>query len=323
MVMASPFLHALRTSLDGELWAVGKSKAVHLYNGLDLFDRFLPLDSRGLLPFLDLVASLRRSEFRRAIALPHSFRSALLFFSAGVKERVGYGRNRRGLLLTHRVAESPHPEPTVEHYLKIIDSLGESRLFPSPLLLVTEDEEHGFDKKHTDIHRPYGVLVVGAEYGPAKCWPGGHFAKLADMIVNRLDMKVYILPGKGEERAARQVWEGAQRRDRVEIREMGIRDLKVCLSRASFCVSNDTGPRHIASALSVPTVVMVGPMDERYTRYPSPATRVLMNEVPCRPCNKKTCDRGHECMAGIAPDTVFSTLEELLGTWRSSEPDRT
>lgn len=316
--MASPFLHALRTSLDGELWAVGKSKAVHIYNGLDLFDRFIPLDSKGVLSFLDVVGSLRRSRFKRAIALPHSFRSALLFFFAGVQERIGYARNSRGALLTRRVEESPPPEPTVEHYLKIIDTLGESRLFPAPLLLVTEDEESGFDKKYTDIHKPYGVLVVGAEYGPSKCWPGAHFSRLADMIINRFDMKVYILPGKGEEKTARKVWDGAQRRDRLEIRDMGIRDLKVCLSRASFCVSNDTGPRHIASALSVPTVVMVGPMDELYTRYPSPTTRVLMNDVPCRPCNKKTCDRGHECMAGISPDRAFSTLEELLGTSRSN-----
>ncbi len=51
---------------------------------------------------------------------------------------------------------------------------------------------------------------------------------------------------------------------------MNVRDLKVCLSRASFVVSNDTGPRHISAALSVPTIVLLGPMDDRYTDLSEP-----------------------------------------------------
>jgi ADP-heptose:LPS heptosyltransferase len=93
---------------------------------------------------------------------------------------------------------------------------------------------------------------------------------------------------------------------------MNIRDMKVCLSRASFVVSNDTGPRHISAALSVPTVVLAGPMDERYTAYPGRYTRVVSKDMVCRPCNKKKCDGDHECMTGIKPREIAEIVGDIL-----------
>ncbi len=127
MVMAVPFLHALRKELDTELWAIGKESAIHLYNGLDLFDRFVPIYNTGLSLFLETANKLKKVGFSRAIALPHSFRSALFFFNLRVRERIGYDRNKRGFMLSVKVTESARLESTVEHYLKIADTLGIGR----------------------------------------------------------------------------------------------------------------------------------------------------------------------------------------------------
>ena len=313
MVMAIPFLNSLRASLDGELWGIGKSKAIHIYNGVSLFDRFIPFDNTRVLPFLDMVTLIKGSGFERGIALPHSFRSALLFYMARIEERVGYSRNKRGFMLTYRVAENDAVEPTVEHYLKIVDSLGGKRLSETPFLSVSADEESKFDEKHMDINKPYVAFIVGAQYGPSKRWPCANFSVLADMIAKQFGIKVYILPGRGEEGLAREVYNGVTCKDRVEIKPMDIRELKVCLSRASAVVSNDTGPRHIAAALSVPTFVLFGAMDERYTLYPSDYTHRIAKDMPCRPCNHKRCDRDYECLSSITPGEVLSELEAILG----------
>jgi heptosyltransferase-2 len=141
----------------------------------------------------------------------------------------------------------------------------------------------------------------------------GYFSVLADEIAEQLGMKIYLLPGKNEENIARMVREGAKHKDAREIKSMNVRDMKVCLSRASFVGSNDTGPRHISAALSVPTIVLLGPMDDRYTAYPSPFTYRLWREnVPCRPCNRKKCNKGHECLTGILPDDAFKTIRGII-----------
>ena len=72
------------------------------------------------------------------------------------------------------------------------------------------------------------------------------------MIVSKCSRMIYILPGKQEMELARRVRDGASNKEKVRIEMMDIADLKVCLSRASLVVSNDTGPRHMADALGRP-----------------------------------------------------------------------
>ena len=321
MVMATPFLHALRACAYDEIWAVGKTSAIHLYNGLNLFDRLISIDDKGIVVFLDRTSALKKADFKRAIALPHSFRSAFFFYNLRIRERIGYARNKRGFMLTQEIEEKDAgPEPTVEHYLKIIDVLGMNRSLDAPVLLVTDDEVEKFDEKFANINKPYCVFIVGAQYGPSKCWPHEHFSELADKIIEKYGMKVYMLPGKHEENLANKIIEGSKHKDSIEVKSMNVRDLKVCLSRASFVVSNDTGPRHISAALSVPTIVLLGPMDDKYTAYPSSFTHKLWKEdLLCRPCNKKQCNKGHECLAEILPDEVLKTIGGIIETEQKNE----
>ena len=313
MVMATPFLHSLRSALDAELWAIGQSKAMHLYDGLGLFDRFIPNDNKDLVSFLDKVSVLRALRFERGILLPHSFRSALLFFLGAVEERVGYSLNKRGPLLTQRLAQNGEFLATAEHYMRILDTLGGQRLDETPTLRVTEAEERRFDQNHTDVGRGYAALIVGAQYGPSKRWPASYFSELADMIAARYSRMVYLLPAKDEMEIAEQVCEGVSNKGKVQIKMMDIGELKVCLSRAALVVSNDTGPRHIAAALATPTIVILGPMDAKYTEYPSSLTYPIQNQVACAPCNRKKCDTDHACMVSIKPERVFAKVEEILG----------
>jgi heptosyltransferase II len=313
MVMATPFLVSLRKSLDSEMWGVGKPSAIHLYRGLDLFDRFLPYDGSNGIVFLDLISEIRRVGFQRGIVLPHSFRSAFLLYLGYVGQRIGYGRNGRGFMLTSVVNEGREGLlPTVEHYLRLLDFLPAPRHIDTPLLRVTEDEDYRFDSRFQDLETPFIAFIAGAQYGPSKCWPDTHFSALADLLIDRFHLPILILPGKGEEEIARKIRDGARKKDRILIKDLDIQELKVCLSRAAVVVSNDTGPRHIATALSVPTIVILGPMDDRYTIYPSTYMHCLSKELSCRPCNKKRCDRGHECLNGITPEQVFQKVEEVL-----------
>lgn len=313
MVMAVPFLHALRACTYDDIWAVGKSSAIHVYNGLNLFDRFISIDNKGILAAIERTDALKKTSFKRAIALPHSFRSALFFYNLRIKERIGYARNKRGFMLTRKIQEEgAEPESTVEHYLKIIDALGGSRSLKAPLLLVTDDEEQKFDTRFMSISKPYGVFITGAQYGASKCWPPGHFSELANKIIDKHGMKIYLLPGKDEEETAEKIVEGIDRKDSIEVKSMNVMDLKVCLSRATFVVSNDTGPRHISAALSVPTIVLLGPMDDRYTDYPSSCTYKISKNLPCRPCNKKACVTEHECLTGIEPDEVLKIVGGII-----------
>ncbi|MCS7280053.1 MAG: lipopolysaccharide heptosyltransferase II [Desulfobacterota bacterium] len=318
MVMAIPFLYSLRRHRNDEIWYCGNIKAVHLYNGLDLFDRFFALHGKGVTDLLKAAADLREKSFSTGIILPHSFRSALLFFLARIKERIGYEKNGRGFLLTKRIKPKKRVEPTIEHYLKIADVLQIEKVLKNPILVVTQDEERSFFERHGELKIPYAVFTVGAKYGPSKCWPEEYYAALIDMLAISKTLWIYILPDFGEEEKVSRIIKKVKKPERVEVKYFNVRDLKVCISGASFLLTNDTGPRHIGSALGIPTIVLLGPMDETYTTYFSPHTFVMKSPVPCSPCNKRICDKEHECMRGIKPEDVFEKIEEILSNERSA-----
>jgi ADP-heptose:LPS heptosyltransferase len=83
-------------------------------------------------------------------------------------------------------------------------------------------------------------------------------------------------------------------------------------------LSNDTGPMHLASAVSAPVVALFGPADPRRYGPTSPHQRVLRVDLPCSPCGQvrlppERC-RGHvpDCMDGIRVDAVVAAALELL-----------
>jgi len=84
------------------------------------------------------------------------------------------------------------------------------------------------------------------------------------------------------------------------------------VNRSTLFDTNDTGPRHYAVAFDVPTVVIMGSTDPRYTAANLERTAVVRKELDCSPCHKKTCPRQHECMREIRPAEVLAAAERLM-----------
>ena len=74
----------------------------------------------------------------------------------------------------------------------------------------------------------------------------------------------------------------------------------------------DSGTRHVATALGVPVVVLMGPTDPVYTATNLRTTAVLREPVECAPCHLKECPIDHRCMERIGADRAIEAGERLL-----------
>lgn len=91
--------------------------------------------------------------------------------------------------------------------------------------------------------------------------------------------------------------------------------LGAVLARLSVFVTNDTGPAHIAYALGVPTVTIFGSASpEAYAPLKAGPYRILIHEVPCRPCGYATCPRGYTCLEGVTVEQAITAVEEIIGS---------
>jgi ADP-heptose:LPS heptosyltransferase len=88
-------------------------------------------------------------------------------------------------------------------------------------------------------------------------WPEENFAALADGIVDRLPVQVFIFQSPGEEATAAGVYNRMQRRlQAVLIPPLSLRRYASLVSVCRVFVAHDRGPMHIAASLG-PAVVGV------------------------------------------------------------------
>jgi heptosyltransferase-2 len=323
--MATPALRSLREGFPtAEITLLLKPSLAGVVEGLPWHDRVVPLHvyGRDRRPGATVraAAGLRREGYDLGVLLPNSFSAAWILRLAGLRQIIGYGRNARSLLLTHRVAPPRVdgrivPVPMTRYYLALVEHLGCPVDRTDLDLRVTSAEEAEMDALlgRLDLAevRPLVAITPGASFGSSKMWPPARFALAADAILDRHGGAACVFPGPGEEEAAERV--AKRMRGRVAVAPVvGLGALKAAIRRSTLLLTNDAGVRHFAVALRVPHVVVMGPTDPRYTDMNLAHAAVLRREVPCGPCHLKVCPLDHRCMTGITVSDVVAAAGALL-----------
>ncbi len=321
-VMAVPALRALRRRFpDAELLLHGRPLFEPLLGDSDLFDRFLPLAERygrGT----GNVEVLRAEAADAVVVLPHSFRSAHDPWRARVPIRIGYAREGRGPLLTH--ALSPHrwgneiiPVPMQFQYLELVAVLGATGGVEDCDLGVGAEAEEAAEEWLVEHGLGVGekplAINPGASFGPSKVYPPELLAVAAECAIGEGWGPILILCGPGEESLATDVAmripspvvTAAEHPPSLDV-------LKGILRRCRALITTDAGPRHLATSLGVPTVVLMGPTDPRFTAARLERAAILRRDVPCGPCHEKVCPLDHRCMREIPPREIVKALAQVV-----------
>lgn len=172
------------------------------------------------------------------------------------------------------------------------------------------------------------IVVVNPNAGDMaleRRWPREQVAELLAKLCERRSVNVVVTGSVAEREYVGSVVDasGAAARIIDLSGQIGIHQLVALLERASVCVTNDSGPLHIASAVGTSTVALFGP--ETPTLYGPLRSREGQRHalhylrLACSPCmfvhdNKVlSCWFAQaRCMTGITPAAVLASLEELL-----------
>ncbi len=329
--MATPTLRAVRRYFGPSARTVGilRPQLAELLHGSDWLDELLLLDPKsGQKEYgrLALIGRMRRQRFDMALLLTNSLQTAALAWMGGARQRVGYARDGRSLLLTkpvpaRRDGRNFRPAPMVESYLALAGAIGCPRESPQLELNVTAAENAQAARVWRDLGlRTDGRVVAlnsSGAYGAAKRWPAEHCSALARQMVEQLDHDVLVLCGPGERDAVRQIaaCAGSSRVFSLAAQAVSLGLTKGCLARCRLMVSTDSGPRHIAAALGVPVVTLLGPTLPVWIENPSIRGPMLRADLDCLGCGKRTCPLGHHrCMRDLTPERVLKEVAALADT---------
>jgi heptosyltransferase-2 len=284
-----------------------------------IFDSMLRHGEIGLGRRRELGRTLSGECYARAITLPNSWKSALAPWLAGIPVRTGYtGEARFGIVNDRRRLDRDAMPRLVDRYaaLATSDRDATAPAASAPVLIPdSANRDAAVGSLGLPVDRGIAILCPGAEFGPAKRWPAGHFAQLARrFLADGLD--VWMLGSPNDKPAAAAVLDAAGD-GRDSIRDLsGRTDLGTAidlLSLAAVVVSNDSGLMHAAAAVRAPLVALFGSSSPGYTPPVSDTARIARIDIACSPCFRRECPLGHfKCMRELAPDTVYDLARSSL-----------
>lgn len=323
LIMATPLFECLRKNLPGvRLTALTRTYNAKVIADAPWIDAIVPCEDKSIAGLLATARAVKDSGADTALLLPNSLRAYLPVRLAGISAIYGYRRGGRKYLLKGPLpARDDHgilPMPMVDYYLDLCRWLGlELPTHPAPSLYVSAE----LSAAAARLLEKYGIadrdMVVGlnpgAKFGSSKCWPPEYFARLAEMLERRWNCRMLLFVGPGETQIADEIMAMTKAKlintdpDRIDLAL-----LKPMVRRCDLLITNDTGPRHYATAFKRPVIVIIGPTDPRYTSSNLEQSMVLRKELSCAPCHRKECPENHECMRGITPDEVLEAASRLL-----------
>lgn len=328
-IMSLPALYALKQHCpEARVTVFTQDKLAFLYQHVSCVSKVICFQKKTGLEAvrerLKTVTALKEGGFDAAVIFPNSFDSALMPFLAGIPERTGFALNARSLMLTKSLAAPGDffREHHSQHYLRIVKEFLDLEEIPDPAdyfpLLRFDSSEPEETRKMLDAlipgyQRPLVALCPGAEYGPAKKWPGESYQEIARRV--SLDVKgtALVLGTPKEASEGLEIVKGLDKAFSLA----GKTDLPDFIRILAFCdfvVTNDSGAMHMAGALNVPGVAVFGSTEPAATKGLGPI-EVCYDKEPCSPCFERICPLEHtRCLTKITPDQVWKILSELLRT---------
>jgi heptosyltransferase-2 len=332
--MCTPTLRALRRHFGpaAQLFGILRPYVADVLAGTQWLDELIFYDRRASDRGQHVWALRRRLGQERldtVVLLTNSFRSAAIAWLCKAQTRVGYVRNYRGPLLTHklycpRLGWRRMPTPVIDEYLSLAYALGCKLESPRLELATLAADEAAADAVWKKFNLPSGERVVvlnsGGAYGTAKLWPGEYFAELARRIASEQGLSVLVNCGPAERTVSRKIVRLADHPRVVGLADeaVSIGLAKACIRRSRLLVSTDSGPRFFGIAFGVPVVTLFGPTHVQWTRTHYDREICLQHTVPCGPCGRRRCPLGHhECMRLLTVERVYGAVLEQLGRDRN------
>jgi heptosyltransferase-1 len=256
-----------------------------------------------------LRAAMKAAKYDAVIDLQGAIRSAVIARLASGKRLIGEAEPRERAarwLFSERIAT--HGIHVIEQDIELASAIAGDKLSPVPPLLPVDPAAEAWADEILPPtgHQPTVLINPGAGWG-AKRWPAERYAAVAQRLIAS-GCRILINVGPGEEPLANVILR--QTEGAATPLVCSLAQLVAITRRISLAIAGDTGPLHLACALSRPVVGIYGPTDP--SRNGPFGKRFIVLRSPE---SRRDHTRHHAPEAGlftIQPDAVLRAANALL-----------
>lgn len=228
-------------------------------------------------------------------------------------------------LIRHLVIKKVHTMGSYapREYLRLLESINIFSDNTVKKLGYSNVAKDKIDLFINDLHLQNGAMLVAispSSGNKIKNWPANRFAKVSDFLVEKYNAKVFLIGSKNDQKEVETMIQSAKYGSSFinTLGKFSLDDLKCFISRMNLFIAVDTGPIYIAEAFNVPTIDIVGAMDEKEQPPNGDIHRVIIDPtrkspeihiMNARVYNSDEARRQIEC---ITTDTVVKEVDGLI-----------
>ena len=245
-----------------------------ILNGHSSFDNlilFKPEHRNSKLALLNLIKSIRRSDYNIVIDAYAKLESQLVTIFSGATKKISYKKSNSNLFYTHSVQRKKKPSSKlgliIEHRLALLKPLGiTDHLITHPKVYVTENEKlfakKLFKKYKLKEHLPNVMIsAIGSEL--PKTYPVKYMARVVDQIVQTYNVNILFNYLPKQRDIALSIYNAcsteSQQHIYIDLLGNSLREFIAIMNQCDVIIGNDGGAINIAKALNKPAFTIFSP----------------------------------------------------------------
>ena len=254
--------------------------------------------------FIDIVKKLYSEHYDYFITPTYSMRTILLSFLIFPKKSV-FKKSYGGLW--------------VEDYFKMAQKCVKDVEIPQNLILGTDSETNKhIEEEIKQYPKPYFIITPGRTIDntrQGRLWNIKKWKELSELLIKKYGGTVFTIGSKNEKETHLQL---VNNNVVIKTGDYNLNETKSFLSQADLMISGDTGPAHIASALGIKTLALLGSTSPKQIKPYGEKGYYISADYNCLYCWKKRCknmkkgDIYSPCMEALSPQKVMKKIEEIL-----------
>jgi heptosyltransferase-2/heptosyltransferase-3 len=263
---------------------------------------------------LQFIRRVRRRRFDLVLDLMGNSRSAFMTRMSGARHRLAFARFPRSLCYSILVDHCHDVQGyTVTKRLRLLEPLGIQTTDASLHMTYTQQEQETVERfLSTNQIKPDDLLICidPTSYVTTREWPGEHFARLVELLSERLNARVCLLWGPGEKDKVQTIAD-ATRTGPLLHPAWELAHVAALLARADLFIGCNSAPLHIAVSQHTPTLTINGAARASNWSPPAPQHRTIALGLPCQPCGKRSCGPplNTDCLRTLSPEAVYTAVE--------------
>ena len=257
----------------------------------------------------------------------------LIHFLIGAKKRAGavYLRKDKinfGFLNNTRVSEDDNVH-NVQTNIKLCEALIGKKFIEEPALefLIPENEIVSANKFFNDAGVSADELVVGFHPGCAtlknhikRRWEPEKFAELGKKLIKDHSTRILIFGGPEEKELKDKIHSLIGSKNSFVVDAESLTKSSAIMQRCNVFVTNDSSQMHIAAALGLKVVAIIGPTNQKYIYPWKTEHQIVSLHLDCAPCffyspRPLICNRTDikfKCIKELTVDMVYSAVLKYL-----------